>query len=181
MILTRHNQAVAGDPRRAVSLDRLEDYLDHRGKPLRVQAIAGAATAINSGLEAIKADLKSRFTFCDDNDIAAVDELVRNQVYFPVLSCLDPMARNVWISLEGDKEYSEDALVKAVAEYRSFWLWQTDAGLVWRACCELDWAMKGYDVMYEGRLEGSPLSKQRELTVLCDVREATTRSPEEKT
>jgi hypothetical protein len=166
MILSKHNQSVGGDPRRTVAFDFVEDYLSHAGTPEQVASIAGAYEAAGAGLDA----LKETVSFSDEDDLKAMEGVFNEKVWAPILTSMGDMGVNIWLLLSDAELPDEKEMARIVTEFRRSWLWHTDAGLVFRTCCEIGWAEEGYNAsLCEGRLSDSPLRETRKLDVLCEM------------
>jgi len=169
LITTRHNQAVAGDPRRVIPCDLMDDYLKDMGAPDMVKSIGDAVDVFANGKVVLRQDIESRFTFANETDLEEIESLVDRELLDPPFSAIDQTACRIFSDRVAGQNVRENELGDIVNEYRRLWLWHTDAGLLWRTDCELDFVHGGYEYMFCSGEEKSPLSEERELTVVCDL------------
>lgn len=170
LIISRHNQSVFGDPRKTISFDHVEDYLEYSGTINQVGNIVEAYRIADEGIDSLNEIVNSRFTFADNEDIEIINDHFNEKIWIPILEAtFDPLSQNIWVNLIKDNDLEEDDFSKDVDEYRNSWLWHTDAGLLWRIYSELKWVREGYNLdLCKGRLNDSPLSEIHEITVICE-------------
>jgi len=139
------------------------------GAPDMVKSIGDAVDVFANGKVVLRQDIESRFTFANETDLEEIESLVDRELLDPPFSAIDQTACRIFSDRVAGQNVRENELGDIVNEYRRLWLWHTDAGLLWRTDCELDFVHGGYEYMFCSGEEKSPLSEERELTVVCDL------------
>lgn len=184
-IVREHNMRVLGEPTQVISIKPNDDYFREVAECL---AFTKDIQLINDMIDnfelRIKEAVANRFTFYSVEDERVIDSVVDEELRDPLTSYMSDAfpaeavgafyhLDNAWFA-----ELDREEAGYQGAELFEAWLWQYDAGLIYRVYIELVGLEMGYELVYPSLATG-PLAELTEATIACDLPELIAEAAEE--